>query len=289
MSYKYTIPSFKNSKNNIKEKVSDLFNFNKKPSNTTSSISNISKNNTKNFTKNISNKFKKVGNTIKETAQGTFREGFGIQHFILLLLILLILFLIGMVLYYIITDCDDKKSFGQYLIDFDLNPCNTKYESKPFIERKLEDEKEVFHISNQDFTYEQAKCKCKAYNGRLATKSEIIKAYNQGADWCTYGWSAGQTAYYPTQKCTWDKLQRGDPKHRYDCGKPGVNGGFFANPKLKFGVNCYGIKPKGEIVQEKAPVCKGKEFCNLNINYNASHKLDTDEIAPFNDKQWSQY
>ena len=28
------------------------------------------------------------------------------------------------------------------------------------------------------------------------------------------------------------------------CGNPGINGGYFANPDLKFGVNCYGIKPK---------------------------------------------
>ena len=39
----------------------------------------------------------------------------------------------------------------------------------------------------------------------------------------------GQTAYYPTQKCTWDKKT---------CGKPGINGGFFSNPYLKFGANC---------------------------------------------------
>ena len=27
--------------------------------------------------------------------------------------------------------------------------------------------KEVFHISNQDYTYNQAKCKCNAYGARL--------------------------------------------------------------------------------------------------------------------------
>ena len=84
-------------------------------------------------------------------------------------------------------------------------------------------------------------------------------------------------------------MQEGDPKHRYDCGLPGVNGGFFANPKLKFGINCYGIKPKGKLVKEKAPICEGQEFCKMTRNYNAAHRLDTDIVAPFNSDQWSRF
>jgi hypothetical protein len=197
--------------------------------------------------------------------------------------------MIVFILYYIFTDCYDKKSLGQYLLDMDFEPCIYKYNPSGYKERKIEKEKEVFNIANQDYTYEQAKCKCAAYNGRLATKDEIIDAYNKGADWCTYGWSEGQTAYYPTQKCTWDKLQEGNPKNKYDCGMPGINGGFFSNPKLKFGINCYGIKPKGSVVKEKVPICEGQDFCKMNTNYNASHKLDTDEIASFNENQWSIY
>ena len=45
-------------------------------------------------------------------------------------------------------------------------------------ERKVLNEKEVFHISDQIYTYEEAKCKCASYNGRLATESEIVDAYN---------------------------------------------------------------------------------------------------------------
>jgi hypothetical protein len=32
--------------------------------------------------------------------------------------------------------------------------------------------------------------------------------------------------------------------HEHDCGRPGVNGGYIANPLVKFGVNCYGNKRK---------------------------------------------
>ena len=31
-----------------------------------------------------------------------------------------------------------------------------------------------------------------------------------------------------------------------NCGRPGVNGGYFDNPNIKFGVNCYGQKPDAE-------------------------------------------
>ncbi len=287
MSYKYTIPSFKNSKaNNVKtdngflgnmrEKVSNIFN-NK---NVNEAAKKLNNNTQKNTTK-ISNKISQVVSDVK--------GGFGIKHLLLLLLILVILTLIVVILYYVLMDCYDKKPLTQYLLDADLEPCATKYKPSSYKERVLEDEKEVFHLSNQDYTYEQAKCKCKAYSGRLATKQEIIEAYNKGAEWCSYGWSEGQTAYYPTQKCTWDKMQDGDPKHRYDCGMPGINGGFFSNPKLKFGINCYGIKPKGKIVKEKVAVCKGKDFCRMNVNYNSAHKLETDQVAPFNSNQWSQF
>ena len=45
-----------------------------------------------------------------------------------------------------------------------------------------------------------------------------------------------QAALFPTQKATWDKLQK------YLVMKmivePGINGGYIANPNVKFIVNC---------------------------------------------------
>ena len=208
---------------------------------------------------------------------------------IFIIIFIIIIFIIVNILYYVLYDCYEKKQLGEYLFDMSFDPCVSRYNPASFKERKLEDEKEVFHIANQDYTYEQAKCKCAAYGGRLATKDEIIEAYNKGAEWCSYGWSFGQNAFYPTQKCTWDELQMGDPKHRNDCGLPGINGGYFANPNLKFGVNCFGIKPKGRIVREKKPVCTKKEFCQMDLNKQASNKLDSDVILPFNSNQWSAF
>jgi hypothetical protein len=111
---------------------------------------------------------------------------------------------------------------------------------------------EVFNVSNNRYTYEDAQAICKAYDSTLATYDQVEKAYNNGAEWCNYGWSAGQMILFPTQKKTWEKLQKVDenrgcnskvPSHRNDCGRPGVNGGYIANPYARFGVNCFGKKP----------------------------------------------
>ena len=106
---------------------------------------------------------------------------------------------------------------------------------------------EVFHVADNQFTYNDAQAVCAAYDSQLATLEQIIDAYNHGAEWCGYGWSAGGMALYPTQKGTWDALQQeSDQTKRTACGRPGVNGGYF-DPNSKFGVNCYGIKPQGNL------------------------------------------
>ena len=112
-------------------------------------------------------------------------------------------------------------------------------------------EGEVFNVSNNLYTYDDAVAICKSYDAKLATYDQVEKAYNNGAEWCNYGWSEGQLALFPTQKATYEKLQKLDEgvcdaskKKGNNCGRPGVNGGYIANPYVKFGVNCYGKKPE---------------------------------------------
>ena len=107
------------------------------------------------------------------------------------------------------------------------------------------DANQVFHVSNNKYTYGNAKAICAAYDSRLATISEVQKAYTKGANWCSYGWSADQLALFPTQYERWEELQDIEG-HENDCGRPGVNGGYIANPNVRFGVNCYGPKPSGD-------------------------------------------
>ena len=104
------------------------------------------------------------------------------------------------------------------------------------------DLKEVFNIGGNHYTYSDAEAICKAYDAELADYEQIEGAYGRGAEWCNYGWSKGQMALFPTQKSTWDKLQDND-NTKHNCGRPGINGGYMANPALRFGVNCYGVKP----------------------------------------------
>jgi len=123
-------------------------------------------------------------------------------------------------------------------------PQNQMHEEKEFIEKILPGHKEIFNISKNAYTYYDAEPLCKALNAELATYEQVKQAYAKGADWCNYGWVKGQMAVYPTQKSTWDTLQSGPENERMSCGSPGVNGGFFDNPELKFGVNCFGTKPE---------------------------------------------
>jgi len=103
--------------------------------------------------------------------------------------------------------------------------------------------KQVFHVPGNKYTYDDANALCKAYGSRLATYDEVENAYNNGAEWCSYGWSEKQLALFPTQKETWNYLQTVQG-HENDCGRAGINGGYIANENVKFGANCYGYKPK---------------------------------------------
>ena len=115
---------------------------------------------------------------------------------------------------------------------------------------------EVFNIRNNLYTYDEAKSVCSLYGAQLADYDQIEQAYNDGGEWCNYGWSEGQMALFPTQKGTWNKLQKTD-RAKNACGRPGINGGFIKNKNVRFGVNCYGKKPK--------PNDNEKNLMNANI------------------------
>ena len=118
-------------------------------------------------------------------------------------------------------------------------PLSTTDSSVPRIKYK----KQVFNIPGNYYDFNNAKALCSAYGSRLATYQEVEDSYTSGGEWCNYGWSEGQLALFPTQSSTFDELQEIEG-HEHDCGRPGVNGGFIDNPNVRFGVNCYGYKPK---------------------------------------------
>jgi len=157
---------------------------------------------------------------------------------------------------------------------------------------EIVDEKQVFHVSDNKYDFSDARAICAAYGGKLASYDQIEDAYNNGGEWCGYGWSEGQMALYPTQKKTYDKLQK-IKGHEHDCGRPGVNGGYIANPKVKFGVNCYGYKPKmNETEHELMEIGELYPKTQKEINFDKKvrdwrSKLGEILVSPFNKTTWS--
>lgn len=150
---------------------------------------------------------------------------------------------------------------------------------------------QVFNIPGNDYIYQDAKALCSAYGARLATYNEVEDAYKDGGEWCNYGWSDGQMALFPTQKKTYDELQKIEG-HENDCGRPGVNGGYIANPALKFGVNCYGYKPRMNSTEQELMATEpiypktAKDIAMENrINY-WKDKLSEILVSPFNHNTW---
>ena len=156
---------------------------------------------------------------------------------------------------------------------------------------------EVFNIKNNIYTYDEAQAVCSIYGAKLATYDQIESAYNDGGEWCNYGWSDGQLALFPTQKMTWNALQKTD-KTKNMCGRPGINGGYIKNKNARFGVNCFGKKPP--------PTDKEKQLFNGNIasklpesafDQDLKTKMDIWKKNPdrflimnsFNVKDWSEF
>ena len=183
---------------------------------------------------------------------------------------------------------------------FDINILDYLRTSQPEEEEETvklpKCENEVFNVSNNKYSYEDAQAVCSSFGAKLANYDQIEAAYNKGAEWCNYGWADGQMAFFPTQKGSWDKLQK-FPKKKNNCGRPGVNGGYIDNPYIKFGVNCYGKKPtptendlKRLEAQQSQPIPLTAEDKELQekIDYwkKNSDKL---QLNSFNNSNWSRH
>ena len=153
--------------------------------------------------------------------------------------------------------------------------------------------KEVFNVSLNDYSYYDAEPLCLALGAQLASYEQVKEAWNKGADWCNYGWTKGQLAIYPTQKETWDKLQNGPADEKSACGRPGVNGGYFDNPEMRFGVNCYGVKPDQSANDERILMENGtipKTASTLKMNkqiQEIKENIDMVGILPFSGDRWA--
>lgn len=174
-------------------------------------------------------------------------------------------------------------------IDIAVDQSNYKPAPVPTIKFK----KQVFNIPGNYYNYENAKALCSSYGANLATYKQIEDSYEDGGEWCNYGWSEGQNALFPTQQKTFDNLQK-IKGHEHDCGRPGINGGYIANKNVKFGVNCYGNKPKinekeEDLMKTVSPYPQTKEdlVFQKRVDY-WKEKVDEILVSPFNYNSWGQ-
>ena len=201
--------------------------------------------------------------------------------FIMIISLFIVIFII--VSYFIFTDTlyDNSRLDTSNATDNSINGRIALYKKK-FIndtENFSSDNKnksgcspEVYHIRDNVFTYDEAKSVCDAYDAKLATIEQMIDSVNNGANWCNYGWSEGQMALFPIQKDFWGKLQQ-TPLRKYECGVPGLNGGYFKNSGYKFGANCYGVKPDQKDKAKYARLIQASQTKNKYNNYKKEYRI----------------
>jgi hypothetical protein len=213
---------------------------------------------------------------------------------IILVAFFIILIIINGLLYFFGIDIIAKLKYlftGNPEIDITVDPsrADTKKNDVPQILLRPQ----VFNIPENNFVYPDAKAVCSAYGGRLATYNEVEDAYKNGGEWCNYGWSEGQMALFPTQQKTFDKLQEIEG-HENDCGRPGINGGYISNPAVRFGVNCYGFRPRmtetdRDLMENSSVYPKTKKDLAMEkrVDY-WRDKLSEVLVSPFNHNSWSK-
>jgi hypothetical protein len=213
---------------------------------------------------------------------------------IILIAFFIILIIINGLLYFFGIDIIAKLKYlftGSPEVDIIVDPSRSDAKKNDVPQILLKSQ--VFNIPENDFVYTDAKAVCSAYGGRLATYSEVEDAYKNGGEWCNYGWSEGQMALFPTQKKTFDKLQKIEG-HENDCGRPGINGGYISNPAVRFGVNCYGFRPRmtetdKELMENKPiyPKTTKDLLMEKRVDY-WRDKLSEVLVSPFNHNSWSK-
>ena len=188
-----------------------------------------------------------------------------------------------------------REKFSDVCIDED----NKIRELKPSELPKPKDPKEVFHIYSK-FNYLEAQEICKSYNGSLATPKQLDEAYTNGANWCNWGWLSDGTIGYPVQEKYWLDMEG---RHKGHCGPTaGINKVNNIDPLQRYGVNCYGIKPKKtkkdkeldavlgddseESLNAQIQKCKVSKQKAKKQKWLSKQKKDI-RILGFNDSKWS--
>ena len=244
--------------------------------------------------------FRSLGNSNNELNMGNMENMMGAENkesskifgFIIIFILVVLIVVNALQYFFSINVTASLTNLFSPTQTLDVTVDQTKYQSSPVPEIKFN--KQVFNIPGNYYNYENAKALCTAYGSRLAKYNEIEDAYKNGGDWCNYGWSDGQMALFPTQQKTFDYLQKVEG-HENDCGRPGVNGGYMINPQLRFGVNCYGNKPKITPEEEELmkttpqyPVTMKDIAFQKRVDFWKTKVADI-LVSPFNSTTWGSF
>lgn len=240
-----------------------------------------------------------IGENVDDSSGSSYTKIIGI----ILLCIFILLIIINAFQYFlginIITSI--KNTFTNHPeIDIDIYknaPSNTPPQEEQIYQENEEvaytNKPQVFNIPDNIYNYQDAKAVCSAFNSKLATYEQMEEYYNDGGEFCNYGWSDGQMALFPTQNSTYKTLSK-IPGHKHDCGRPGINGGYISNPLVRFGANCYGYKPSLTPEEEELmatipvyPLTKKDLAFEKRVEY-WKGKLGDIIVSPFNKTQWSE-
>ncbi len=194
-------------------------------------------------------------------------------------------------IYYFFGQTPEKKTImipqQQPMEQQEMTPHPKANDTGYGVAKEYNEEPQVYNISENIYTYDDAEAVCKLFGGELATYQQLRDAYKKGANWCNYGWVKGKMALYPIQQDFWNKMQENDDEGRNDCGTPGINGAVF-DPSLTFGVNCYGVKPPPrphERMKQKFISDKDRQLAQKVAELRS--KADQITIMPFNNDNWA--
>ena len=173
------------------------------------------------------------------------------------------------------------------------NTTDPGYNSNYF-SNKVSDEPQVFSISDNIWTYDDAEAVCKSFDSELATYQQMVNAYKEGANWCNRGWiksdenSPSKETAHPIQDEFYQKMQENEPSRQDECGTTGLNRSTWENTELMFGVNCYGKKnsPRThEKVKNRYMSDKERRLAEKVARIN---KMKSNlSVLPFDSERWS--
>ena len=101
-------------------------------------------------------------------------------------------------------------------------------------------EKVVYHAApigaSYDMTQTEATATCRALGGELASKAQLTQAYDDGAEWCSCGWTSDNNTngYFPMQSA---KAGCSTKREIIECQPAAYN------KQGKYNANCYGVYP----------------------------------------------